>query len=245
VAGCNDADSRSRSLRTNKTTFVVNTAVEVKLRNGRFPATLTMKPAPAVLDPRIKRTRQLLHRAFNELLAEKSFDEITVHDIAERSTVNRATFYDHFPDKFALLEDIIAESFQDMLEVRMAGSIGTCPESVKQLICAVCDFFADMASGCQKHQRQFAPVAESKIKSLLRDFLLIGLRQALPEGSRVELELRAIMASWAICGAALEWSHAKSSSLEDFADSVFSLVSTTLNLQTGASSAPPSQSYAT
>lgn len=189
-----------------------------------------MKSAPAVLDPRIKRTRQLLHRAFTELLAEKSFEEISVQDIAERSTVNRATFYDHFPDKFALLEDIIAESFQAMLCGRMAGSMGTCPESVKQLIRAVCDFFADLASTCPKHQRQFAPVAESKIKSLLRDFLLVGLRQTIPEGSKGELELRATMASWAICGAALEWSHTKTASMETFADSVFALVSTTLQL---------------
>src|ERR1700757_4335285 len=189
-----------------------------------------MKPAPAVLDPRIKRTRQLLHRAFTELLTEKTFEEVTVNDIAERSTVNRATFYDHFPDKFALLEDTSAGSFQAMLEARMAGSIGTCPESVKQLIRAVCDFFADMASRCQKHQRQFTPVAESKIKSLLRDFLLIGLHETIPEASKNELELRATMASWAICGAALEWSHIKTVSLEAFADSVFSLVSTPLQL---------------
>ncbi|MFY9988510.1 MAG: TetR/AcrR family transcriptional regulator [Chthoniobacterales bacterium] len=189
-----------------------------------------MKSAPAILDPRIKRTRQLLHRAFTELLAEKSFEEISVQDIAERSTVNRATFYDHFSDKFALLEDIIAENFQAMICARMAGSMGTCPESVKQLIRAVCDFFADLASTCPKHQRQFAPVAESKIKSLLRDFLLVGLRQAIPEVSKGELDLRATMASWAICGAALEWSHTKTASLETFADSVFALVSTTLEL---------------
>jgi AcrR family transcriptional regulator len=172
----------------------------------------------------------MLHRAFTDLLAEKTFEEITVHDIAERSTVNRATFYDHFPDKFALLEDIIAESFQAMLDARMAGSMGTCPESVKQLIRAVCDFFADLATTCPKHQRQFAPVAESKIKSLLRDFLLIGLRQTAPDASKGELELRATMASWAICGAALEWSHTKTASLETFADSVFALVSTTLQI---------------
>jgi AcrR family transcriptional regulator len=185
----------------------------------------------AALDPRIRRTRQLLHRAFEELLAEKTFEEITVHDIAERSTVNRATFYDHFPDKFGLLEDIIAENFRTVLALRMAGSIGTCPQSVKQLICAVCDFFADLGSRCQKHQRHFAPVAESKIKSLLRDFLLEGLRTTSPEAPAVDLELRATMASWAICGAALEWSHAKTASLEAFADSVLSLVSTTLQLQ--------------
>jgi AcrR family transcriptional regulator len=204
-----------------------------------------MKSAPAVLDPRIKRTRQLLHRAFSELLSEKTFEEITVNDIAERSTVNRATFYDHFPDKFALLEDIIADSFQAMLEARMAGSIGTCPESVKQLIRAVCDFFADMASRCQKHQRQFTPVAESKIKSLLRDFLLIGLHETIPEASKSELGLRATMASWAICGAALEWSHAKTASLEAFADAVFSLVSTTLQIHTSGSSSLPVNPHAT
>jgi len=204
-----------------------------------------MKSVPAVLDPRIKRTRQLLHRAFNELLTEKSFEEVTVHDIAERSTVNRATFYDHFPDKFALLEDIIAEGFQAMLDARMAGSIGTCPGSVKQLICAVCDFFADMASRCQKHERQFAPVAESKIKSLLRDFLLVGLRETIPEAPKSELGLRATMASWAICGAALEWSHAKTASLETFADSVLVLVSTTLQFQTSGSSSLSLHPYAT
>jgi AcrR family transcriptional regulator len=204
-----------------------------------------MKSTVAILDPRIKRTRQLLHRAFTELLTEKSFEDITVHDIAERSTVNRATFYDHFPDKFALLEDIIADSFQAMLDARMAGSIGTCPESVKQLIRAVCDFFADLGSRCQKHQRQFAPVAESKIKSLLRDFLLVGLGETIPEASKSELELRATMASWAICGAALEWSHAKTASLETFAESVLSLVSTTLQLRTSGNSSLPVHPHAT
>jgi AcrR family transcriptional regulator len=194
-----------------------------------------MKSASAVLDPRIKRTRQLLHRAFTQLLTEKTFEEITVNDIAERSTVNRATFYDHFPDKFALLEDIITDSFQAMLDARMAGSIGTCPGSVKQLIRAVCDFFADLTSACPKHQRQFAPVTESKIKALLRDFLLTGLRATIPEAPEHELDLRATMASWAICGAAFEWSQSKNASLEVFADSVFLLVATTLQLDTSGS----------
>jgi AcrR family transcriptional regulator len=189
-----------------------------------------MKTDAPTQDPRIRRTRQMLHRAFTDLLAEKTFEAITVHDIAERSTVNRATFYDHFPDKFALLEDIIAENFQAMLDLRMGDSVVTCPHAVKQLICAVCDFFADLASGCQKHQRQFGPVAESKIKSLLREFLLIGLRKNVPEASKTDLELRATMASWAICGAALEWSNAKTGSLETFADSVVSLISSTLQL---------------
>ncbi|MGD1097474.1 MAG: helix-turn-helix domain-containing protein, partial [Bryobacteraceae bacterium] len=56
------------------------------------------------LDPRIRRTRQLFHQALEKLLEKKEFDEISVQDIADAATVNRATFYDHYPDKFALLE---------------------------------------------------------------------------------------------------------------------------------------------
>ena len=38
----------------------------------------------------------------------KPFDEISVQDIAEAATVNRATFYDHYTDKYSLLEANIA-----------------------------------------------------------------------------------------------------------------------------------------
>ena len=54
-------------------------------------------------DPRVKRTRQLLLQALDELAAEKDIRSISVQDIAARATLNRATFYAHFRDKEALL----------------------------------------------------------------------------------------------------------------------------------------------
>ncbi len=60
-------------------------------------------------DPRVKRTRQLLQRAFLDLYQEKSFSLITVQDIAERATVNRVTFYAHFEDKYALMDSLMRE----------------------------------------------------------------------------------------------------------------------------------------
>ena len=53
------------------------------------------------VDPRVKRTRKLLQQAFLELFQEKGFASISIQDITERATVNRATFYAHFPDKYA------------------------------------------------------------------------------------------------------------------------------------------------
>ena len=53
---------------------------------------------PPRVDPRVTRTRKLIRDSLTSLLAEKSFESISVQDIAERATVNRATFYAHFPE---------------------------------------------------------------------------------------------------------------------------------------------------
>ena len=52
------------------------------------------------VDPRIIRTKKLLVEAFQEVSREKRMSQITVKDITERATVNRATFYAHFTDKY-------------------------------------------------------------------------------------------------------------------------------------------------
>ena len=67
------------------------------------------------MDPRVKRTRKLLEKAFMELMVEKGFQSITIQDVTERATVNRATFYAHFEDKFDLLDSYIREQFDEWL----------------------------------------------------------------------------------------------------------------------------------
>ncbi len=179
---------------------------------------------PAKIDPRIRRTRQMLFQAFQELLAEKTFDQISVQDLSERSTLNRATFYDHFTDKFALLEAMMGERFSTLIVARMEGSERTCETSLRQLILAACDFLGEVSSGCQKHQRQFEPIVESRVKAVLREFLLEGIRSH--QGRNPEL--KATMVSWAIAGAALQWSREKKVSADQLADAVLPTLHTAL-----------------
>src|SRR5580693_7946481 len=183
-----------------------------------------MTAEPMKLDPRIRRTRQMLFKAFQDLLTEKTFQLITVQDIAERSTLNRATFYDHFTDKFALLEAMMGERFQTLIAARIAGNEGTCEASLRQLILAACDFLAQVSSGCQKHQRQFEPMVESQVKATIREFLLEGLRNRGADSP----ELKATVVSWAITGAALQWSHEKKTTADELADAVLPTVQTAL-----------------
>jgi AcrR family transcriptional regulator len=60
-------------------------------------------------DPRIIRTRQLLRSSLIELITEKNYSAITIQDITDRATLNRATFYLHYRDKNELLSDVLNE----------------------------------------------------------------------------------------------------------------------------------------
>src|ERR1700694_1110868 len=138
------------------------------------------------IDPRIKRTRLMLFQALTGLLQEKNFEAITMQDIADRSTVNRGTIYAHFKDKFALLEAVIENDFGTTFKARMAGASGSCREGVRQLILAVCDFMGGLMSCSEAHQRPFEPIVESTVRTIVRNFLLEGLRHSEKIGSCAE-----------------------------------------------------------
>src|SRR5271155_2772872 len=114
-----------------------------------------------ILDPRIRRTRLLLQQALEKLLETHEFEKISVQDIADAATVNRATFYDHYPDKFALLESLVGCRFHDLLVEREVQFDGTCGSALKAIVLAVCDYLTRMQGPDCK--RQWEPHMESAI----------------------------------------------------------------------------------
>lgn len=48
-------------------------------------------------------TKTILAGAFEELLNEKQFEDITVSDIVKKSGASRSTFYKHFSDKYEIM----------------------------------------------------------------------------------------------------------------------------------------------
>jgi AcrR family transcriptional regulator len=192
-----------------------------------------MSDAPAI-DPRIKRTRQMLFHALEELLHEQGFDAITMQHIADRSTLNRGTIYAHFKDKFALLAAFVEEKFRAGFEARMRGASATCQESVKQLILTVCDFLGPMIACSHEHRRPFEPMVEATVRTFVRNFLLEGLRRSARVTSCSDAELRATAGSWAICGTVVEWSRTRSTSAEELARAVLPLIAAGLLLPDAA-----------
>ncbi len=159
-----------------------------------------------VRDPRIKRTRQLLQRALRELLQEKRLDEIGVQDITEAATLNRATFYDHYTDKFALFEAMIASDFHKLLEERNISFDGSCSSGLTAIVLAVCDYLSRTHSNQTDCARQgsFTPLMDAAITLAIRRILLDGLRRHAGNFS-VPSEIVASTVSSAIYGGVKEW----------------------------------------
>ncbi len=159
-----------------------------------------------VRDPRVRRTRQLLHEALRKLLREKDFDQILVQDITDTATLNRATFYDHYTDKYALFEAMIGGGFHQLLQDRNISFRESSPEALQSIIQAVCDYYIEThadSSECSRH-RSTGPLMESAITAAIRFVLLEGIsRKNTPKG--LSPELLAGMMSGAICGAVKEW----------------------------------------
>jgi AcrR family transcriptional regulator len=161
-----------------------------------------------VRDPRIRRTRQLLQGALQTLMQTKSFDEISVQDITDAATVNRATFYDHYTDKFALLDAMIAGGFHKLLHERNVAYDGTCPSAASAIILAVCDYLTQTHTSetvCRR-QSAFEPLTEAAITAAIRRVLMGGVAKDGPAAG-LPPEMIATTASWAIYGAAKEWFH--------------------------------------
>src|ERR1700722_17593810 len=97
-------------------------------------------------DPRILRSRRMLMEALVRLLTQKEFDDISIQEIADEATLNRATFYLHYPDKNALLQAMTDARFRDLI-VRRGLSFTDCHGALRAIALGVCDYLAE-TTGC-------------------------------------------------------------------------------------------------
>ena len=64
-------------------------------------------------------TKQAIRTALMKLLNERPLDKITIKDIVEDCGINRNTFYYHFQDIYALVEDIFEREAEAVLSLNM------------------------------------------------------------------------------------------------------------------------------
>ena len=160
----------------------------------------TLEPAVETTDPRILRSRRMLMEALATLLTRKEFDAISVQEIADEATLNRATFYLHYPDKNALLQAMTAARFSDLI-ARRGLSFSNCDGALRAIALGVCDYLAETA-GCPS-QLSKLPL-EGSIIPVVENMFREGARHH-PTTPGSDPDLLASAAAWAIFGAARRW----------------------------------------
>lgn len=161
-------------------------------------------------DPRQKRTRRLLQDAQRKLLQEKPFEEILVQDITDTATVNRATFYDHYADKFALFEAMVAGDFHELLKERNICFDGTCSSATEAIVLAVCDYLREIHRNKKQcaGKASFGPLLDAAVTRAIRFVVLDGLSKRTARNG-IPNDVLASTISSALYGATREWFYSK------------------------------------
>jgi AcrR family transcriptional regulator len=151
-------------------------------------------------DPRILRSRRMLMDALATLLIKKEFEDISIQEIADEATLNRATFYLHYPDKNALLQAMTGVRFRALIE-RRGITFTDCTGALRAIALGVCDYLAETTS-CPG---QLARIPlEGSIIPVVEDMFKEGISlHGLAPG--VDAALLATTAAWAVFGAARRW----------------------------------------
>ncbi len=64
-------------------------------------------------DKRIVKTKRSLKKALTDMLEKEDFEHIFITELCRKAEVSRITFYSHYSDKYALVDEI----FNDMLKI--------------------------------------------------------------------------------------------------------------------------------
>src|ERR1700719_2549159 len=104
-----------------------------------------LQPETEATDPRIVRSRRMLMDALAKLLMKKEFEDVSVQEIADEATLNRATFYLHYADKNALLQAMTESRFRNLIE-RRAITFTDCSGALRAIALGVCDYLVENTS---------------------------------------------------------------------------------------------------
>jgi len=162
--------------------------------------TIRSTDATEATDPRIVRSRRMLMDSLVRLLSRKEFEDISVQEIADEATLNRATFYLHYPDKSALLRAMTAERFRELI-ARRGLSFTDCDGALRAIALGVCDYLAESTS-CPGQLAKMP--LEGSIIPVVEDMFREGGKNH-PAKPGVDRELLATTAAWAMFGAARTW----------------------------------------
>ncbi len=108
------------------------------------------------------RSKQMIRKAFMELLSEKTFEKITATDIIKRADINRSTFYAHYPDARGLMEEILGDVSMVFQNLLMSMDFSAFFEDPMPVLRVIVDFL-------EENQRLYRLIGKSRMATVMLD----------------------------------------------------------------------------
>jgi AcrR family transcriptional regulator len=140
--------------------------------------------------------------SFIELSGKKEFKDITIKDITTEAMINRATFYYHFEDIYDLLEKVLSEVLLVNLDCDYYQNNELNEEALVNIFKAITNFQKSLSNRCYKgYEDTIARIIREQLEVIFHKMLL--KRHSIDENEA--LKRTAVMLSWGIHGASVEW----------------------------------------
>lgn len=117
-------------------------------------------------DLRITKTRARLYRGLLSLMKKKTFEEIKISEICAVSSINRSTFYDHFNDKYELLEAMMGDMREDLIHSIVLDHKTT---SIKEYYSAI---IKTLLNHIEENKEIYSAVSKINSNSVAKDMMM-------------------------------------------------------------------------
>ena len=128
-------------------------------------------------DLRVIKTQKAIIEAFLQLLSQMPFEDITINDVCKLAVVRRATFYNHFSDKYEL--------FTKALQYIQQGYFEALPKSRSTSFLDTLEISLDYM---EKNEHIFTAIVKSRyaavLVSLFSEQLAVEIKKYLNEEVR-------------------------------------------------------------
>ncbi|MGI6578335.1 MAG: TetR/AcrR family transcriptional regulator [Eubacteriales bacterium] len=137
-----------------------------------------------------ERTDRDITNALLKVMESKSLEKISVQDILDVAMVSRSTFYQHFPDKYAILERL-QEKYIAGLTERIEEVTGRGELNLEKINATLCGYLAHNRS--QMRQILAARSENLDLQGRMRQLFVAWLRRANARLNELEMDILAGM----------------------------------------------------
>ena len=130
-------------------------------------------------DLRTIKTKNNLYDALILLMKQTNFENIKVADICKYALVNRSTFYNHYQDKYDLLDDLLTDLKNRIFNLN----------NYQDIISYYLSFFSTLLDYIDEHKKSFTDILVNNKNSIMIDILLNKLVKDILDNTNIKLKI--------------------------------------------------------